>query len=153
STISIPASVLSDANFNGSTIASVLAHMQVTVNITYNHLDRIGIRLVAPDGTKVDLLLPHVDGFNVAIPGQGIPTANAGFNLGTYSFAGLGGPHTEVGTIFDDESALQINDPGAKAPFIGTYRPETDPVNNTNLLSVFNGSWFGGGVHDLSGTW
>jgi subtilisin-like proprotein convertase family protein len=156
---------ITDPNFT-------LKDLDVPISLSHPNLNEISIDLIAPASTGLSLAQRTIHllrnqtnnfgqstGANVGIIAgvnmgilNGFDLSNAATALGpTVGAANLGssGAGVEsnidigIATVFDSQAARPINDPGATAPYIGHFRPESSSLN------VFNGLT----ATQLSGTW
>ncbi|HZU38556.1 MAG TPA: hypothetical protein VFA18_21705, partial [Gemmataceae bacterium] len=137
-TLQLPVNI-TDTNF------TTLTDLTVTLNIVHPHLNQLRIELIAPDpnnpndptknGPILRLINEGIDAAGNVIMGQGLPDAA---NLGVMN--GM-----DEGTILDSLAARSIRDPGATAPYVGTFRPEGNLLNwiqlNGFTRTTINGIW------------
>jgi hypothetical protein len=106
--------------------------LSVTLNIFHPHLDELDIKVVSPTGVIIQLIRDRTDGFGNTvdqfgnpIPPSGSPAAGiTGANLGEVGINGVTKTGFLVSTVFDDNAARLITDPGYAAPYTATFRAE-----------------------------
>jgi DNA-binding beta-propeller fold protein YncE/subtilisin-like proprotein convertase family protein len=120
---------------------------------TLSHID-VRLDLVSPDLSQLEIDLIGPNGLRVPLVGN--PLVNP--RLTGLTGVDLGGPDGyDLSTIFDQTAPASILDPLYKAPYVGRFRPDTDPgdpnatpvippgpdLNSFNglPLSAINGSW------------
>jgi hypothetical protein len=150
-TTDVPLTVnITDPNFDK------LADLTTTVSLFHPHLNHVRVVLIAPNNQQVVLVNNYTNslGNNANTPGGiritgladqpnlGIDTASTT----TWSTAQV------VGTTFDQQAAMPINDLGSTQPFIGHYRPDDQGTGSgldSGGLEMFRGLT----RDQLNGTW
>jgi subtilisin-like proprotein convertase family protein len=133
-----------------------VSDVQVTMEALIPSLPDYTVLLVAPyqsfaPDTSVHLLNAHIDVFGKNITGIGV---TGGDNLGIVQDNLPDAPvestsiGTQVGTIFDDNAPMEIQDQSMTAHFAGLVAPEST-VEGGPILSDYNGQTGA----TLSGTW
>jgi subtilisin-like proprotein convertase family protein len=140
----VPVSTFFPVNVTVDPRFTTLSDLAVTLNLVSPNLAALQIQLQAPDGTIVTLMQNQVNTAGNTI-NQFI--GSTGNNLG------INNNGVPEGTTFDQNAVRAFVDinaagtgRGAAAPYIGTFRPDTD---GGNTLSVFNGR----NASQLNGPW
>jgi subtilisin-like proprotein convertase family protein len=114
----LPKAITSGNNFTTSSLTvtapltEVVNNVKVTLNVTYPFVQDLRLTLIAPDGTRVPLVLENT-------------TFGANYGNGTTS------------TTFDDAATTPINN--GTAPFAGTFKPQS-PLS-AMVGHTANGTW------------
>ena len=104
-----------------------LSDLNVTLALTHPDVSQLSIVLIAPDGTRVQLLNNRTDPLGNVSGGNGNVGLLPSNDIGVAQGIPLGNNTNfgnVVGAIFDQEAPRQINDRVNVAPYIGSFRPE-----------------------------
>ncbi len=162
-TVITPGITTSKLNVSFPSGSLALSDLQVTINALIPDLADYGVYLIAPTGDVVTLLDPKllpngtsvtnagatsVD--NLGIINDNIPNAFALPPVDNSSTQG-----TQLGTVFDDNAAMAINDPKMSAHNVGLVAPEAVNDGSTTLTQLLAKllNEGGGSASKLDGTW